>query len=165
MQQDIKEVVIDRLTTLAIGDTVDFIIPRTHIDRIRTAAQKLGRFSFISQPNDGWAITRRHPKELSQRAQVRLALAKNPLSVCFGIPLNNVRQYVKAWNDEYGVCYEARDTPDGVLVTRNIAAEVCAPLIAVLNNPKSSVETIKALLEEVSKYCDGVCNSRRIWNE
>ena len=156
MEKDIKALVIERLSTLSIGETVDFVIPPTHIDRIRTAAQKLGRFSFISQHTDGWAITRRHPKELSQRAQVRLALAKNPSSVCFGIPLNTVRQYTKQWNDKYGTSYEARYTPDGTLVTRNVAAETCQPLIEVLNNPDSSVEAIGEALAVVSQYCAAV---------
>lgn len=154
----VRQKMLSLLESMKLGETRRVHIPT--IDTVRVASYKVGRFSFmrIAGERDMYDVTRRGIEAKSQRAIVRETLAKQPdtqpPSVVFkDMGLNNVRNYVRQYDEEFGTMHRVEPSDKGMVVTRDRAAEHCAALVAVLNNPNSSGGAIATALAVVSAYC------------
>ena len=169
--ETIRAQMVKIMMGMKLGETQEVCIPADKFKSVRTAAYELRRTEQINIAishieGDSYTLTRRPFGATSLRGRVREELAKNYWPIIIpNADLNAVRAYVGQWDKEHNTYHRCEGWCGGVEIVRDKATEVCAPLIAVLNNADSSVDAIKAALEVVSQYCGAVCNSRKIWNE
>lgn len=152
----IRQQMLTLMGSMKLGETRRVHIPHAAVDSIRTASYKVGRFAFerIDGERDTFNLTRRGIEQKSLRALVREAMKKGALPATFAdAGLNNVRNYTRQYDEEFGTMHTVTPSPKGMVVTRDLAAEHCAALLAVLNDPKSSAGAIATALAVVSAYC------------
>lgn len=152
----IRQQMLTLMGAMKLGETRRVHIPEIKIDTVRTASYKVGRFSFerVAGERDTFDIHRRGIEAKSQRAIVREALGKGVFPATFpDMGLNNVRNYVRQFDEEFGTMHTVVPSPKGMVVTRDLAAEHCAALVAVLNDSNSSSGAIATALAVVSAYC------------
>lgn len=152
----IRQQMLTLMGSMKLGETRRVHIPEIKIDTVRTASYKVGRFSFkrVAGERDTFDIHRRGVKAKSQRALVREALGKGISPAVFPeMGLNNVRNYVRQYDEEFGTIHTVEPSAAGMVVTRNLAAEHCAALVNVLNDRNSSGGAIATALAVVSVYC------------
>lgn len=152
----IRQQMLTLMGSMKLGETRRVHIPHAAVDSIRTASYKVGRFSFakVSGEPDMRDLTRLGMEQKSLRCLVHEAMKKGALPATFAdAGLNNVRNYVRQYDEEKGTIHTITPSPKGVVVTRDLAAEHCAALLAVLNDPKSSGGAIATALATVSAYC------------
>lgn len=152
----LRQQMLNLMGSMKLGETRRVHIPNAAVDSIRTASYKVGRFSFakVSGEPDMRDLTRLGIEQKSLRCLVREAMRKGALPATFAdAGLNNVRHYVRQYDDEFGTIHVVTPLRKGMLVTRDLAAEHCAALVAVLNDPKSSGGAIATALAVVSGYC------------
>lgn len=152
----LRQQMLNLMGSMKLGETRQVHIPHAAVDSIRTASYKIGRFAFekIAGERDMYNLTRRGIEQKSLRALVREAMRKGALPATFAdAGINNVRNYVHQYDGEFGTIHTVTPSPKGMVVTRDLAAEHCAALVRVLNDPKSSGGAIATALAVVSAFC------------
>jgi len=149
-----RQQMISSLGSMKLGETK--VMKIENVDNIRVASYKVGLFSFIRIKGERgmFEVTRRGIEQKSQRAIVREALGKKPMSVVFAdMSLGNVRNYVHQYDQEFGTIHRVEPSPKGMVVTRQIAREHCERLTTLLEDPKSSAKDIGAAFAVVYDFC------------
>lgn len=154
--ESLRQQMLTLMRSMKLGETRRVNIPNTAVDSIRTASYKVGRFAFakVSGEPDMRDLTRLGIDQKSLRALVRDAMKKGALPATFtDAGLNNVRNYVRQYDEEKGTIHTVTPSPKGMVVTRDVAAEHCAALLAALNDKTTSGAAIATALGVLIAYC------------
>jgi hypothetical protein len=152
----LRQQMLNLMGTMKLGETRRVHIPHAAVDSIRTASYKVGRFAFakVSGEPNMRDLTRLGIEQKSLRALVRASMKKGAFPATFAYAgLNNVRNYVRQYDEEFGTIHRVEPSAAGIVVTRDLAAEHCAALLAVLNDRNSSAGAIATALAVLSSYC------------